>query len=147
MNVLKPALLAAACAALALAAPLQAQVPAKPAAAPAVAPVDAEFAQWDADHNGVLSLQEFRQGWHARTTEIIQARLRGQFANIDADDDGAIGAAEYGNLALVRRAGAAAPPLARFDGNKDGRLQFAEYLQLLRQLAPAEGPAAATGRK
>ena len=38
-------------------------------------------------------------------------------------------------LELVRRAGAAAPPLARFDNNRDGGLEFPEYVALVSALA------------
>ena len=124
--------------ALALAAPAHAQAAAPDAAEAA----DATFAAWDADHNGVLSLEEFRKGSsimaqaaRAAARDAAEASLRGQFESIDANDDAAIGADEYPNLMLVRRAGTSAPPLADFDGNRDGRLQFAEYLALVRQLA------------
>ena len=103
---------------------------------------EATFARWDSDHNGVLSLEEFRTGSHAMAQaaraaarDAAEASLRGQFESIDVNDDAAIGADEYPNLMLVRRAGTSAPPLADFDGNRDGRLQFAEYLALVRQLA------------
>lgn len=111
-------------------------------AEPATAPVEAAFARWDADHDGVLSPGEFRAGWIAQAraarraaAEALQARLRGQFEAVDGNDDEAIDAGEYPRLVLVRRAGKSAPALSLFDGNHDGRLQFAEYLQLVRQLA------------
>lgn len=100
--------------------------------------VDAMFAGWDADRNGVLSRQEFRNGWQAlreRAESSIEARLREQFDKVDGDRDGTIEAGEYGSLLLVRQAGKAAPPLSAFDGNRDQRLQFEEYLVLVQRMA------------
>jgi hypothetical protein len=37
---------------------------------------------------------------------------------------------------LIKRAGASAPPLSKFDANQDQRLQFGEYVQLVRELGP-----------
>lgn len=102
--------------------------------------VDATFKAWDADHNGVLSQAEFRQGWNAvrqRAETKVEASLRTQFDKVDANHNGAIDAGEYGNLLLVQRAGKPAPALASFDRNGDQRLQFDEYLALVGRLAVA----------
>lgn len=102
-------------------------------------PADTTFTAWDTDHNGSLSQQEFRTGWvQARQALEVQARLRQQFAALDTNKNGAIDASEYGNLLLIKQAGKAAPPLATFDANKDGKLQPAEYLLLVSKLAPQE---------
>ena len=75
--------------------------------------VDATFAAWDRDHNGVLSLQEFRDGSRGmRRMAGVRGRLHQQFEAVDADGNDAIDAAEYGNLLLGKRAGKGAPPLA-----------------------------------
>ena len=106
----------------------------------------ATFERWDADGNGVLSRAEFEKGWAAQAAaarksaiEQMQARLRDQFEAIDRNDNDAVDPDEYPNLLLVRRAGASAPPLSSFDANGDSRLQFGEYLQLVRQMAQAAG--------
>jgi hypothetical protein len=39
---------------------------------------------------------------------------------------------------LVKNAGKAAPPLARFDADGDGKLEFAEYVRLVETLAPQQ---------
>ena len=39
---------------------------------------------------------------------------------------------------LIKNAGKTAPPLARFDVNADGKLEFGEYLKLVEALAPKE---------
>ncbi|WP_449447009.1 EF-hand domain-containing protein [Thermomonas brevis] len=109
---------------------------AKPAAPD---PAATAFKAWDRNADGQLSLVEFRAGWQqAQTASKIQATLRRQFATLDANHDNAIDAAEYGNLLLIKQAGKAAPPLARFDGDGDGKLDFTEYAKLVETLAPHE---------
>lgn len=114
------------------------------AAAPQVPPeIDTAFQAWDVDHNGTLSLQEFRNGWLAlRRTAEMQARLREQFHKLDANGNDALEANEYANLVLVKQAGKSAPPLSAFDANKNQRLEFGEYVELIRRLAAQpSGPA------
>jgi hypothetical protein len=111
---------------------------------PAAAQVDATFAAWDADRNGALSQQEFRAGWAAvRRMGEVQARLHEQFRTVDANRNDAIDVGEYGNLLLVKRAGKSALPLAAFDTNKNQRLEFSEYVGLIRRLATPSGAPAA----
>lgn len=108
------------------------------------AEVDAAFAAWDADKNGVLSQGEFRNGWmELRRARELEARLRTQFHTVDANRNNAIDSGEYGNLVLVKRAGNSAPPLSTFDTNKDQRLEFGEYLKLVQRMAATVQPAAA----
>ena len=102
-------------------------------------PVAAMFKAWDASGDGQLSPAEFRAGWRRlQVAAKAQAALERQLAVLDADRDHAIGAGEYANLALVRDAGKRAPPLARFDADGDGKLQFAEYVKLVETLAPQQ---------
>ncbi|WP_240125672.1 EF-hand domain-containing protein [Thermomonas alba] len=120
---------------------LQAQT--KPAApAPSAAkpdPVAATFKAWDKNGDGQLSLAEFRAGWEQMQAALrVEQALRRQFATLDANHDGAIDASEYGNLVLIKQAGKAAPPLARFDANGDGKLDFSEYVKLVQALAPQQ---------
>jgi Ca2+-binding EF-hand superfamily protein len=126
---------------LAAAAPALAQQ-GQAASAPAKSPVEGIFDRWDADHNGVLSRDEFAKGWAAQAViarkaamESLQEGLHEQFAAVDANDNQGIDPGEYGELMLVRRAGDDAPAMATFDANADGRLQFEEYLQLVRRMA------------
>lgn len=114
---------------------------AKPAtAAPTQAAADpaaALFKAWDKGGDGQLSLAEFRAGWQqAQAAAKVEAALGRQFAALDGNHDRAIDASEYGNLVLVKNAGKAAPPLARFDANADGKLEFAEYVKLVQAMAP-----------
>lgn len=122
-------------------------------AEPSPPSADATFAAWDADHDGVLSLQEFRDGTRGmRRMAGVRNRLHQQFEAVDADGNDAIDAAEYGKLLLVERAGKGAPPLSMFDTDKDQRLQFPEYLALVRHMterrtvAPTGAVAPATKR-
>lgn len=131
-----PVLAFALCAALPVAAQQQAAAKA-PATQPARDPVAATFRAWDANHDGNLSLVEFRSGWEqAQRTLQAEAKLHRQFSELDANHDNAIDPAEYGNLVLVKQAGKTAPPLSAFDANHDGKLQFGEYLKLVRDMAP-----------
>ncbi|MGE4366090.1 EF-hand domain-containing protein [Thermomonas sp.] len=120
---------------------LQAQT--KPVApAPSAArpdPVAATFKAWDKNGDGQLSLPEFRAGWEQMQAALrVEQALRRQFAALDTNHDGAIDASEYGNLVLIKQAGKAAPPLARFDANGDGKLEFVEYVKLVQALAPQQ---------
>jgi Ca2+-binding EF-hand superfamily protein len=110
-------------------------------AAPAneAARTDAVFAALDTDHDQALSRQEFAAGY-ARVQQAIaiEARLRQQFAIVDINHDGGLDGVEYAHLALVARRGDAAPALATFDGNRDGKLAFDEYRVVVRRLAAAK---------
>jgi Ca2+-binding EF-hand superfamily protein len=97
------------------------------------------FKAWDKDRNGSLSLPEFRAGWQqARRASELQARLRAQFATVDANKNDAIDPGEYGSLMLVKQAGKSAPQMSVFDGNRDGKLEFGEYVRLVQALAPKD---------
>ena len=109
-----------------------------PASAKQQASVDtpeAVFAAWDTDANGALSSAEFTAGWTRVSQAALRRNLQGQFARHDLDRNGALDATEMAQLELVRRAGAGAPALSRFDGNRSGGLDFQEYLALVSALA------------
>ena len=110
---------------------------ARPAAAPQQDRDQAMFKAWDRDHDNKLSLEEFRGGMQrARQAARATAALRRQFDKVDANNNGGIDASEYGTLELIKKAGRSAPPMSRFDANRDGRLGFGEYLKLVEALAP-----------
>jgi Ca2+-binding EF-hand superfamily protein len=97
--------------------------------------VDATFAAWDTNKDHQLSLAEFKAGWaELQKASAAEAALIRQFQSMDTDHNGALDANEYANLLLVKRAGKAAPPLSAFDANKDQRLEFGEYVALVRKL-------------
>ena len=140
MNRIAATVALVACAGSALA---QQATPAKPAQAqaqaPAGDPAGEAFKAWDKDHNGSLSPVEFRAGWQqVQRVAEMQARLRHQFTTVDANKNGAIDPAEYGNLLLVKNAGAKAPQMSVFDANRDGKLGFGEYVKLVQALAPQD---------
>ena len=117
----------------------QSAKPAATATAPAADPAAEAFKAWDKDRNGSLSLVEFRAGWQqVQRVADTQARLRQQFSTVDANKNGAIDPPEYGGLVLVRQAGKNAPQMSAFDGNRDGKLAFAEYVKLVQALAPRD---------
>ncbi|UHQ20025.1 hypothetical protein LVB87_02370 [Lysobacter sp. KIS68-7] len=122
-----------------------AQNAAQPAARPAQAmqPVDpdAVFAAWDKDKNGVLSPQEFRDGYDDTREAIAVQRLRIEFQRHDANHDGRLDAGEYAQLALVQRAGKNAPMLSAFDKDKNQSLDFKEYVDFIRVAAKAQAVA------
>jgi Ca2+-binding EF-hand superfamily protein len=137
-------LLAAPVAALAVPPPATTAAPA-PVAAPAGAfstaapakaaqPVDQvarQFARWDTDKNGSLSLEEFRVGYLQAERNMAIAQLRQQFVARDTDKSGYLEKGEYEALPLVKQEGAKAAPFAQVDKNGDGRLDFAEYAALV----------------
>jgi Ca2+-binding EF-hand superfamily protein len=92
---------------------------------------DALFAHWDTDHNGTLSREEFRAGWQQLKANAELQRLHKQFVAMDVDRNGCLNTAEYGRLALIRNAGASAPPLATFDTEKNQCLDFKEYMNVV----------------
>ena len=113
----------------------------QPAADQAQAPPRAEaiFGALDANKDKALSLQEFQAGYASVQRAIaLEVRLREQFQTVDANRSGAIEAGEYTNLALVKRAGKAAPELATFDANKNQKLEFAEYVTVVHRLAASQ---------
>lgn len=129
-------------------APVKAAAAVPTAIAPGSIPpqVDATFAIWDVDHDKLLSLQEFRNGWlQLRQRTVIDQRMQRQFHAMDANRDGALDAGEYANLLLIKSAGKSAPPLSTFDANKDQKLNYAEYTDLVNRLARA--PKAQDGTK
>lgn len=127
-----------------LASPLQAQTTVAQQGRPAAEtdPIASVFKAWDKNGDGQLSLPEFRTGWQQMQAEqrALQV-LRQRFGSVDGNHDGAIDSSEYGNLLLIKQAGKAAPPLARFDANGSGKLEFPEYVKLVQALAPPAAPA------
>jgi hypothetical protein len=110
--------------------------------------VAATFAAWDVNKDKVLSQQEFVAGWrNLQRAAAVEAGLRRQFSVVDADRSGAIDGKEYGNLLLIKRAGKAAPLLSSFDANRNQRLEFPEYLELVRRMTATPQAAIAPTQK
>jgi Ca2+-binding EF-hand superfamily protein len=93
------------------------------------------FNDWDKDKNKSLSIDEFRTGW-AQITQQIQARqvvakLHQNFTAMDKDKSGALDQNEFANLELIKKAGSKAPMMSAFDADKNGKLEFKEYVSLV----------------
>lgn len=122
--------------------PAQQPSPAGVRAEPVPPQVDAAFKAFDTDHDGSLSLAEFRAGWQAMRqggAQNAQARLQQQFRELDANGNGGIDRTEYPNMVLVKRAGSAAPPFSEFDRDGSQKLEFAEYVALVQRLSARAG--------
>jgi Ca2+-binding EF-hand superfamily protein len=125
----------------------QAAQPAQGAAQPAAQQPggpDAVFALWDTDKNGSLSKDEFRVGWSNVRNEMVMQRLHAEFQARDIDKSGKLESGEFSNLVAVQKLGKSAPAMTAFDANKNGGLEFPEYVEFLkaatRQAAPAAAP-------
>jgi Ca2+-binding EF-hand superfamily protein len=101
---------------------------------------EAVFAAWDTDKNRSLSLEEFRAGADRMLQATTLQRLKGNFDRIDRNRDGALDAGEYATLPVVRQGGGSTPSLAKTDADKDGRVEFKEYVAMVAALA--KSPAA-----
>lgn len=135
-NKLAAAVLAASIAATGLAAAqATAAKPNANANAPAKPTPEGLFKDWDKDNSKSLSLDEFRNGW-AQVSQQIQARqvvakLHQNFTAMDKNKSGAIEQDEFVNLELIKKAGSKAPMLSAFDADKNGKLEFKEYVSLV----------------
>lgn len=127
---------------LGVAHPAQAQSPAARTAPPkTAAPVaavaqqadtpEAIFARWDTDHNQVLTLAEFQIGWQQVQATMALRLLHDKFVAMDTHHTGCLDPAQYANLQLIKQAGQSAPPLSRFDTDKNGCLNFKEYVGMV----------------
>ena len=114
-----------------------AQVQATPAPV-AAATSEAVFARWDTDHNGSLSLAEFKAGLQQAQNANALRALHDNFIAHDSNRDNALDAAEYANLDLIKKAGKAAPSLSTFDTDKNQRLDFKEYVGTVTALVNAK---------
>ena len=108
------------------------------AAAPPVDEAKAIFSHWDTDHNGTLSLDEFRAGWHQLQAAAELRRLHDQFVTMDTDKNGCLNAAEYAHLVLIQHAGTSAPPMSMFDTEKNQCLDFKEYVNVVNYMVRRE---------
>jgi hypothetical protein len=110
---------------------------AKPAAAPAAQaaqkPVTPEmvFDSWDKDKNKTLSVDEFKAGWTEIQMRQVVAKLHANFVQMDTNKSGALEANEFANLELIKKAGAKAPMLSAFDDDKNGKIEFKEYVEMV----------------
>jgi hypothetical protein len=109
---------------------------------PALAPPENEddaaavatFERTDTNHDGQLSLDEFKAGVSASRLGVIYQRLPSKFRSADADQSGFLEADEFAALPIIRSAGSEAPTLASADGDHNAKLDFREYVAMMAQL-------------
>lgn len=89
------------------------------------------FNRWDKDKNKTLSMEEFRAGWGEVQQANTVRKLRANFNAMDVNKSGALEQSEFSNLELIKKAGAKAPMLSAFDADKNGKLEFKEYITLI----------------
>ena len=92
---------------------------------------EAVFNTWDKDKNKSLSLEEFRSGWTEIQMRQTLAKLHQNFVAMDANKSNALEQSEFANLEVIKKAGAKAPMLSAFDADKNGKLDFKEYVQMI----------------
>jgi len=110
---------------------------AKPAAAPAAkaapqaATPEMVFNAWDKDKNKTLSVEEFKAGWTEIQMRQVVAKLHANFVQMDANKSGALEQNEFANLELIKKAGAKAPMMSAYDADKNGKMEFKEYVEMV----------------
>lgn len=92
---------------------------------------DEVFARWDKDKNKMLSLVEFRAGFEEVQTANALRKLHQQFTTMDRDKSNALEANEFANLEVVKKGGPKAPVMSAFDEDKNGKLEFKEYVGMI----------------
>ena len=111
--------------------------PAQPMQSTQVGPEEL-FAHWDKDNNKTLSLDEFKAGVREMQNAAALRALHDNFVAHDINKNNALDAAEYANLEFIKRSGANAPPLSAFDADKNGSLDFKEYVGMVSALVNAK---------
>ena len=122
------------------AAAAQTAAPAKAPAAgkPHVATPDETFALWDKDKNKALSLEEFKAGYQQVQAQSAVRKLHQNFVAMDKNKSKAIEQDEFANLELVKKAGSKAPTFSSVDSDKNGKLDFKEYVSLIETMVRAK---------
>ena len=105
---------------------------AKPGATPQqqASPEDV-FNRWDKDKNKSLSLDEFRAGFGEVAMANAVRKLHQNFTAMDKNKSGALEQDEFANLELIKKAGSKAPMMSAYDADKNGKLEFKEYVSLI----------------
>jgi Ca2+-binding EF-hand superfamily protein len=116
--------------AMAQAAAAKPAAPAQGAAAKTVTP-ETVFNAWDKDKNKALSVDEFRAGWTEIQMRQTVAKLHQNFVAMDTNKSGALEQNEFASLEVIKKAGAKAPMMSAFDADKNGKLEFKEYVELI----------------
>jgi len=99
--------------------------------APERATPETVFNAWDKDKNKSLSMEEFKAGWTEIQMRQIVGKLHQNFVAMDANKSGALEQNEFANLEIIKKAGAKAPMLSAYDTDKNGKLEFKEYVEMV----------------
>jgi Ca2+-binding EF-hand superfamily protein len=89
------------------------------------------FNAGDKDKNKSLSAEEFKAAWTEIQMRQVIAKLHQQFVQMDANKSGALEQNEFANLELIKKAGAKAPMMSAFDSDKNGKMEFKEYVEMV----------------
>jgi len=97
------------------------------------------FNAWDKDKNKSLSAEEFKAGWTEIQMRQVIAKLHQQFVQMDNNKSGALEQNEFSNLEVIKKAGAKAPMMSAFDTDKNGKLEFKEYVEMISTMMKNSG--------
>jgi Ca2+-binding EF-hand superfamily protein len=89
------------------------------------------FNAWDKDKNKSLSVEEFKAGWTEIQMRQTIAKLHQNFVQMDTNKSGALEQNEFANLELIKKAGSKAPMMSAFDADKNGKMEFKEYVEMI----------------
>jgi len=97
------------------------------------------FNAWDKDKNKSLSVEEFKAGWIEIQMRQTIAKLHQNFVQMDTNKSGALEQNEFANLELIKKAGAKAPMMSAFDADKNGKMEFKEYVEMVSTMMKNSG--------
>jgi Ca2+-binding EF-hand superfamily protein len=89
------------------------------------------FNAWDKDKSKSLSVEEFKAGWTEIQMRQAVGKLHQNFVQMDVNKSGALEQSEFANLEVIKKAGAKAPMMSAFDADKNGKLEFKEYVEMI----------------
>ena len=89
--------------------------------------MDAEFKRLDGNADGTATRQEIQASQRQTLAAVAMQRNRQIFGQLDKDRSGQLSAAEFAALAAAPPEPNAAPLLAMWDSNKDGRVTLIEF--------------------
>lgn len=137
MRVGKSLIAAALCVTLAGTAVAQTVAGNKAAAESQPATPEQIFAHWDKDKSSSLSLEEFRAGWQEIQVGNLLRKLHNNFVAMDANKSGSLEQSEFSSLEMVKKA-KSTPQMSTYDTDKNQKLDFKEYVGMVKAMAPAK---------